>query len=112
MGLFGYYHGERTIFLNSDDGSARFGKSGAAQIVIDPSQSDRAYIYSGEYFASDPNGNINYNKKTGNGMLIDLSTPSIEYGNGNFKVNSSGHLTAKGGGAIAGWSIGTETING
>ena len=112
MGLFGYYHGERTIFLNSDDGSARFGKSGAAQIIIDPSQSDRAYIYSGGYFASDPNGNINYNKKTGNGMLIDLSTPSIEYGNGNFKVNSSGHLTAKGGGAIAGWCIGTETING
>lgn len=110
MGLFGYYHGERTIFLNSNDGSAKFGKSGAAQIVIDPSQTNRAYLYSGGYFASDFNGNINYNKKTGNGMLIDLSTPFIEYGNGNFKVNSSGHLTAKGGGSIAGWNIGNDAL--
>ena len=36
-GLFGYNAGQRTIALNSEDGSARFGVAGGGQIVIDPS---------------------------------------------------------------------------
>ena len=38
-------------------------------------------------------------------MLIDLTTPKIEWGNGNFKIDEDGHLTAKGGGEIAGYII-------
>jgi hypothetical protein len=44
-------------------------------------------------------------------MMIDLTTPEIKFGNGNFSVNSSGHLTAKGGGSIAGWNIGNSTLS-
>jgi len=38
-------------------------------------------------------------------LLIDLDEPSILFGSGNFSVNKDGHLVAKGGGTIAGWSI-------
>jgi len=99
MGLFGYYHGERTIFLNSDNGSARFGKSGAGQIVIDPTKDQEALIYGG-----------NYSTKNGTGMLINLSDPSINFGSGKFNVDDKGHLTAKGGGSIAGWNIGDNSL--
>lgn len=43
-------------------------------------------------------------------MIIDLTTPQIKWGNESFKVDSEGHLTAKGGGAIAGWKIGKDTL--
>ena len=42
------------------------------------------------------------------GMLIDLTTPEIKFGSGNFKVSPEGHITAKGGGSIGGWQI-TDT---
>ncbi len=38
-------------------------------------------------------------------MIIDLSTPQIGFGSGNFTINEQGHLVAKGGGQIAGWVI-------
>lgn len=44
------------------------------------------------------------------GMLIDLSTPEIKFGTGNFKVTKEGHITAKGGGEIAGWIIGDTDL--
>jgi hypothetical protein len=47
-GLFGYNHGEKTIALNAEDGSARFGASGQGQIVIDPGI-DSAKLYSDDY---------------------------------------------------------------
>lgn len=47
-GLFGYNHGERTLLLNSEDGSARFGKTGQGQIVIDPGINS-AKLYSDDY---------------------------------------------------------------
>ena len=47
-GLFGYNSGQRTITLNSEDGSARFGKAGAGQIIIDPTQ-NTAQLKSGDY---------------------------------------------------------------
>ncbi len=45
-GLFGYNQGVRTIFLDSSNGSAAFGKSGMGQIILDPS-SESAVIKSG-----------------------------------------------------------------
>lgn len=81
-GLMGLKDGDQTIFLSAEDGSASFGKSGSGQIVIDATSSK---IYGG-----------NYQNNNSQGMLIDLNTPEIKYGNGNFTVNSSGKLTAKG----------------
>lgn len=54
VGLYGYYKGTRTIALDTKDGSARFGKQSAGQIVIDPSTADysgkgTARIYSNDY---------------------------------------------------------------
>lgn len=93
VGLFGFYNGEETINLDSQTGSAAFGKSGKGQVIIDPS-SNKALIKSGNYSTS---------AKTG--MQIDLTTPEIRFGSGKFVVNSEGELTAKGGGSIAGWKI-------
>ena len=43
-------------------------------------------------------------------MLIDLSTPQIKFGSGKFEVSDQGHLTARGGGSIAGWNIGETQL--
>ena len=83
LGLLGYNHGIQSIFLNANDGSAIFGAAGKGQIQIIPS-SNKAIIKSGNYIS---------NKS---GMQIDLSTPSIEFGTGNFKVDAEGILYAKG----------------
>lgn len=48
VGLFGYNSGARTLELNSKDGSAKFGKVGSGQIIIEPGE-DRAVIKSGDY---------------------------------------------------------------
>lgn len=97
-GLFGYHKGIRTIHLNSDNGSATFGAVGKAQIIIDPS-SNKGIIKSG-----------NYSTTNKTGMQLDLTTPEIRFGSGNFIVNSSGHITAKGGGSIAGWNIDNNNL--
>ena len=83
-GLFGYNSGERTIALSAYDGSAKFGKEGAGQIVIDPSTNE-ALLTSG-----------NYDEEAGTGMEINLSEPSIKFGSGNFKVDKNGNVIAKG----------------
>ena len=126
-GLLGYSEGDRTFFVNSDNGSAIFGKSGIGQIIIDP-QGNRALLYSSNFwknYNADTGlprnyNNSNVNSPTGvivninpeipagqdtNGMLIDLTTPGIYFGSGKFSVDYKGHLTAKGGGSIAGWNI-------
>ncbi|MGN0992881.1 MAG: hypothetical protein ACI4PE_03075 [Bacilli bacterium] len=36
------------------------------------------------------------------GMIIDLTTPRILFGSGNFRVEPNGFIYAKGGGQIAG----------
>ena len=114
VGLLGYSKGQRTIFLNSQNGSAMFGKSKSNQLVIDPNTS-KALLYSGTFWT-------NYDSQTGlpsnytlsnyskQGLLIDLSTPQILFGSGNFSVDSKGWLVAKGGGSIAGWNI-KQTVN-
>lgn len=108
VGLFGYSSGARTYFLNAEDGSAIFGKAGKGQIIIDPTQ-DLSYIYSSNYWKNyDVYGkpsNYSSGNENGEGMLIDLTTPKIKWGNGNFVVNEEGHITAKGGGDIAGWLV-------
>jgi len=86
VGLFGYYKGKRSIFLDSRTGKAFFGVSGKGQIIIDPSQ-DAAILKSGNYVRSSINGS---------GMQINLTEPEIRYGNGNFIVDRDGILTAKG----------------
>ena len=119
IGMFGYDRGQRTLFLNAENGAAIFGKLGSGQITIDPTQS-RALLYSYDFWKSNlyqENGLVNssayaYNSTTNkyagqnnSGMLIDLTTPRIIFGSGNFRVDPDGHIYAKGGGEIAGWNI-------
>ena len=100
VGLFGYKGGLETLFLNAEDGSATFGVAGAGQIIISPGNGteSKATIYGGNYVDGE------------SGLLIDLTTPEIKFGSGNFEVNAEGHLTAKGGGSIGGWIIGDTTL--
>ena len=83
-GLFGYSAGQRTITLNSENGSAAFGATGSGQIIIDPS-TGAALLRSG-----------NFDREKGTGMQIDLSEPSIEFGSGNFGVDKNGQMYAAG----------------
>ena len=100
QGLFGYYHGQRSIFLDSDTGKAEFGFNGSGQVIIDPTQGKKAMIYGG-----------NYKNNHSTGMYIDLTTPEIGFGTGHFKVTNDGNLTAVGGGSIGGWRIGNDSIS-
>lgn len=119
VGMFGYDRGQRTLFLNAENGAAIFGKLGSGQMTIDPTQ-DKALLYSYDFWKSNlyqENGLVNssaytYNNTTNkyagqndSGMLIDLTTPRIIFGSGNFRVDPDGHIYAKGGGEIAGWNI-------
>ena len=123
IGLFGYAKGERSFFLNSENGSAIFGKANEGQIVIDPSGGASGFLYSGNFWKNyDKNTGLpsNYTYKTKNGtsgiltpagnankkgLLINLSEPEIFFGSGNFYVTKEGYLHASGGGDIAGWQI-------
>lgn len=124
VGMFGYDKGQRTLFLNAENGAAIFGKLGSGQITIDPTQ-DKALLYSYDFWKSNlyqENGLVNssaytYNSTTNKyagqndkGMLIDLTTPRIIFGSGNFRVDPDGHIYAKGGGEIAGWNIGDTKL--
>ena len=122
IGLFGFNTGQQTYFLNAEDGSAIMGSSGG-QIIIDPKASiidegelkPASFIYSSNYwkeYATDgkPSSYSKSNRNT-EGMLIDLATPEIKFGSGNFEVNSEGHITAKGGGTIGGWCITDTTLH-
>lgn len=114
-GLYGYAKGVQSFALDAENGAAIFGKaSSGGQIIIDPS-STKAMLYSSSYYTSynkETGLPINYASHSNSGMLIDLTTPEIRFGNGNFVVNSNGHITAKGGGTIAGWTIGDTTLTG
>lgn len=113
IGLLGYSHGERTIFLNAKNGASYFGKSGAAQIIVDPA-AEKALLYNGDFWKEYGEDGLpkryTDNNYAGKGMLIDLTTPQILWGNGNFEVNDKGHLVAKGGGSIAGWEISDNAL--
>lgn len=132
VGLFGYANGDRTFFLDSKSGGALLGKNNAGRIIINPS-SNKAILVSNNYWSDDNFNDSGFpkdvNKKSnggkdkdgksiGAGMLIDLSTPQIKFGSGNFSVTKEGYLHAVGGGDIAGWQItddeliGTWNLNG
>lgn len=115
IGLFGYHQGIQSYFMNAEDGSVIMGKSGTGQIIADP-KSGKALLYSSAFWTNYGNdgkpSSYSSSNESGSGMLIDLTTPAIRFGNGNFSVNSSGHLTAKGGGSIAGWSISDTILTG
>ncbi len=94
IGLMGYSSGSRTFFLNSQNGAALFGKKGSGQIALDPS-AEKALLYSDNFWENYnvetglPN-NYNSSNEAGQGLLIDLTTPEIRFGNGNFKVDDNG----------------------
>ncbi len=104
VGLLGYSQGVRSIFLDAETGGAEFGTT--ARIIIDPmtdTGDSTARIYSDSYDGTTDKG----------GLLIDFGrNPLIEFGSKNFKVDSNGHMTAKGGGHIAGWEITDELLEG
>lgn len=99
VGLLGYNEGIRSIFLDSKTGRAEFGRNDAGQIILDP-QDRTAKIFSN-----------NYDTSAKEGMLIDFTNSHIKYGSGNFEVNEEGHITAKGGGTIAGWDINDASLS-
>lgn len=107
-GLFGYYHGQQSIFLNAETGGATFGVAGAGQIIIAPNtEGERDENGNLKYRATLRSGNFIPKDETheGSGMEIDLATPSIRFGSGNFYVTEDGAMNASGKGTIAGWSI-------
>lgn len=117
IGIMGYHQGQRSIFLDSKTGKAEFGKQGAAKIILDPSQQmngkDVAFLYSNGFnknLYKENNGESKKDSTYGSGLMIDLTSPAIQFGTGNFYVNSSGHIHAAGGGDIAGWFIDDNKI--
>ena len=116
IGLLGYAEGDRTFFLNSENGSAIFGKSSGGQLIVDPSTTS-ALLYSSNFWESydedtglplktqDPvTGQRKYvyrdnryrpsGNGAGEGMLINLTEPQIYFGNGKFYVTDEGKLHA------------------
>jgi len=104
-GLFAYDENVQTYFLNAEDGSAIMGKAHSGQIIIDP-KTDKGLIYSSTFYKEfDDTGkpkNYYRSNENGEGMIIDLTTPEIRFGNGNFSVDKNGQMIAKGGGRIGG----------
>lgn len=95
-GLLGYDAGQQSLFLDAESGGAIFGKGNDGQISIDP-QSNKSYLFSKNYWKdyNDKGFPINYSdsNKNGRGMLIDLATPQIVFGSGNFQVDEDGNVT-------------------
>lgn len=87
-GIFGYFQGKQSFFLNSKDGSAHLGY-GDSTIDIEPRTASNgglsAIIRGGGYTSTSRKG-----------LEINLTKPSIKYGNGNFIVDENGYLTATG----------------
>ena len=102
IGMFGYYKGQRSLFLDAETGDAEFGVTGKGQIKIHASDGEGT-IDSGDYTTTGAGKGLKI-KFTSTGTGTEKG-PYIRYGSGNFTVNSDGHITAKGGGSIAGWNI-------
>lgn len=115
IGLMGYQHGQRSIFLDAETGNATFGKNGAGQIKID-ARTNQGTISSGDYTPSTSGHN-------GKGLKIKFSStpenvsddnpekgPYIRFGSNRFSVNAKGQIHAAGSGDIAGWNINDEAI--
>ena len=114
-GLFGFAKGQRSFFLNSENGSALFGIKDKGQIVISPNilgkdNQPKALLWGGGYYETNDDEIPIRKNKQNTGMLIDLTTPEIKFGSGNFSVDKDGYITAKGGGSIAGWKISNDKL--
>ena len=106
IGLMGFNKGIRSIFLDAQTGRAMFGSAQSGQITISPQKygvAPTGAIYSWNFYNHDSTGKPTSERQEG--LLIDLQTPEIRFGTGNFSVTKEGYLTAKGGGSIAGWKI-------
>lgn len=121
-GLFGYDKGQRSFFLDATNGMATFGKVSngqGGQIIINPQYKIRqaannnngndstarpaALLYSNNYTlptAQTVSGQkvitLDVSQHSTNGMIIDLSTPQIGFGNKKFYVTKDGLLHATG----------------
>lgn len=108
VGLLGYNHGQRSIFLDAKTGKAEFGLNNSGKIVLDPTDR-RAKIYSGNF----PDPEVNHFKdidlSESKGMMIDFSTPYIKFGDNRFIVNPLGELTSTAG-TIGGWTINPDNL--
>ena len=123
QGLLAYNKGERSFFLNAKNGSVIFGKNGG-KLTIDPNN-QKMMIYSSNFWNQykDDGLPISYDiiNENQDGLLIDLTTPQIRYGNGNFSIsnegilscinaNISGTITASNG-TIGGWTINENMLS-
>ena len=110
IGMFGYYKGQRSLFLDAETGDAEFGVASEGQIKIRASD--------GQGTISDGHYHYDHTGGTGKGMKIKFTStakdpsdpddeqgPYIKYGTGNFMVDANGYITAQGGGSVAGWKI-------
>ena len=110
VGLLGYAAGARSIFLDAETGNAEFGLPDKGQIIINVQ--NQAIIKSGDYQIPSSDENRTEEDKVKTGMQIQFSgQPHIYFSSGNFMVDSSGKITARGGGNIAGWNISDNTLS-
>lgn len=118
VGIMAFDKGQRTVFIDSRTGKSEFGKNNAGKIVIDPSLKvngkDAGLLYSNTYKLPDLSSHSitlkvdTYDKAEG-GMLIDLSTPQIGFGNRMFYVTENGELHSAAG-DIGGWKISGDAL--
>lgn len=109
VGLIGYSKGRRSIFLDAETGKAEFGTSTSSKIVIEPGDYNTE-TGAPNFKAEIRSGNYNDSSRDGAGLLIDFAIPMMKFGTGNFEVSPQGHITAKGGGTIAGWNIANKEL--
>lgn len=94
IGLFGFSHGRRSLFLNSKNGEATFGIDRVGSIKISPSINEFGESVGQPKIES---GNYKYSKQDGAGLSISFGNrPYIHYGNQQFMVDENGKMTANG----------------
>jgi hypothetical protein len=101
IGLIGYSEGQKSFFIDSETGIVQLGKKNSGRIIADPSNK-KAMLYSDNFwkeYDSEKGLPKSYEKTNYNteGMLIDLTTPEIRFGSGNFSVDENGSLTSTSG---------------
>lgn len=89
-GYMTYNKGHQTSFVNSEDGSASFGRSVLQQVVIRPT-SKGGVIQAGTFDIKKNDSSVERK-----GMQINLSEPSMQFLNAtDFSINKNGELTSK-----------------
>ena len=119
VGLYGFSHGQTSFALSAFDGSAHFGLEGKGRISIIPDE-EHAVIEGGLYSPREVDPITGQVINEGSGLRIDLTEPSIRFGNDNFSVDKDGHLHAVDGdftgtinatgGKIGGWTVHENTL--